>query len=150
MNSDRKTSKWLAGVSILVAGWALLLWLTPFFFVNAVEYRYHIKVKGFMYPTSWIPGRFRLKDPNIEWKHGLRLTSGNIDVKVQSISIQKQMVIISLQGQGLEANMGKTYPIHQASATIQFFKSGEPVIQSLQVDSPVLQIHMAEKSSGFS
>ena len=139
-------SPWIRLAFYLIILWIGFLWLTPLAMIQFVTRRYQVKVSGMTFPIGLMPGHFRLKNPQIEWKGNIKITSGLIDIQVRRISLRPAAALISVHGSELEASMGKKiFPVPTADVTIQFQKETEPIIHSLVVDSPEIQIELAEK-----
>ncbi len=127
--------------------WFVFLWVSDFALIKAVELRYHVKIAGKYFPSHWLPGRFQITDPKIEWKNDLKITSGIINVHADALSVKNKSLTVSLRGKDLQVTMKKkSYPVHTAEATLEFQSSGEPILHSFNVDSPILQIQILEKS----
>ena len=146
MSGKSKRLNWFSRVTIGIFIWVLFSWVLALAVIGFVEHRYHVKVDGKVFLTHWMPGRFRLSNPMIIWKNNLRVTSGNIDVSLNSVSLSNQTMMVTLHGRNLEAEMGKKkYPIRQADVVLEFQKSDEPIIHSFKIDSPMIQMNLREK-----
>ena len=145
---------WLIGAFVAIIFYFFAIWLIAFAFLNIIENRYELKVRGQWYPASFLPGYLKIHDPLIDWKDRFFVSSGDIQIqfKVFSLLLGKEKLLIS--GKNLKVSLREKYSglapnnqinIDQVRASIELMPSEEPVVHALEIESPTLKFQLRNK-----
>lgn len=128
--------------------YAIFLWVSPVILIRTIEYQQKTKISGLILPTSLIPGRFKIRHAAIKWRNQFELLSGTVTIRLESPIYDVSQWIVNLKGKNLKVKIGspkkdlREIAVNQIDATVQFLTGKDPLIKSLRIHSPELQIEM--------
>lgn len=144
-------NQWLV---ILLIIYFLFLWLFPLGLISIVQDRLEIKVSGFWYPKSLLPGHFVILKPRVDWKDRFQVQSGEIEIDFKLSALMRSQMEIDLEGRNLNVTMGEKYrdissrkevQIGRVSAELEILPTGEVLVHTILVDSSEIQLNLKGK-----
>ena len=139
----------------VVIAYAVVHGLVDLALLHTVERRSGVTLRGGWRPAGWIPGHLRIQNVFLEWHDRLRVESGDLEIRSEepaSLLFGKSKIVLS--GRKLTVELGKKYAqaassrrihVDRVEAVVELAVSGEPVIHSLELESPEIQFHLKER-----
>ncbi|PIQ86277.1 MAG: hypothetical protein COV74_05275 [Candidatus Omnitrophica bacterium CG11_big_fil_rev_8_21_14_0_20_45_26] len=144
----------LIALVIVISLYLGVVYLPVCFLLKELKTKPEIQISGWWVPTSFLPGKYRVISPKISWKEKFNLLSGEVQIALDQKKLFTTNQLITLSAKDitvqLDQDLSSFSPKHQfeiehVKAVLEMVNFEDPVIHSIEIQSPELQFRFAPR-----
>ncbi len=151
---NEPAARWIKRGFAFIAAYFIFIWAVSWVSVWTVERRSGMIIHGSWRPSHWLPGHFQLNQVQMDWRDRFQVRSGQIKIDFDLLEFLFVKKFITIAGSDLQVELGKKYShlsarrqikIDRIEGSFELSSSGEPIVHSLEIESPEIQFNVKAK-----
>ena len=151
--TNRRSKKFFI-LFLIIGIYAALPWVSGLAFLQYMKTQHGVAIQGNWFPSYFPLGRFHIYHLRANWKDRFQILSGNLEVHYHPFLFSVSRGNLSIAGQELEVAMKKEtgkinikgpFVVRRFNADLELKSGSEPIIHSIEIDSPVIQFKISGK-----